>query len=244
MLLPIFITLMVYLNQTKKPKKERKENNMSIEIAVFIDDKEGTLPINQNGLLRIYTKIALQNQNQWIISRDIIFHGSNFLTLNDSRDSIRKMLEQLNGCKVFVARRITGIANMILNELSIHSWELEGTPLDFLDQIDAALQQEMCIEKETQRSPYILPTPNLTDVEGSYFIDLKTEMEKGAGLGDGFTSKQILLPFFSHTLFKELVVICGHIPPWFEQSLPKFKLSFHSECLTNGSIQVTIIPIE
>jgi len=203
-----------------------RRKNMSIEIAVFLDDKGQTQSLNQNGTTRIYTK----KENTWIETKEIIFLGSEHTNLSDRRKAIRDMLEQLGNCKIFVARETSGIVELILNEFQISSWTIDGSPLDFLDYIH---EDE---EKETFTSPSIIPTPTPTEKEGCYTINLKSEMQKN----EQYTSKQILLPFFTQMTFNELIVICGHVPPWFEVSLPKFNLNYLSELLSDGTFQVKI----
>ncbi|KZL91364.1 Fe-only nitrogenase accessory AnfO family protein [Clostridium magnum] len=76
--------------------------------------------------------------------------------------------------------------------------------------------------------------------DGSYYIDLRIITENN----EKITSKQVLLPFFHNTVFKELEITCDHIPPWFGMELKQLNLQFYSEPIEETGFKVKVYPID
>lgn len=61
--------------------------------------------------------------------------------------------------------------------------------------------------------------------EGRYSINLAEILEENPALN----SRQILMPALEGTSFKKLVIICDHLPRWFNNELRNLKLTAESE---------------
>lgn len=85
-----------------------------------------------------------------------------------------------------------------------------------------------------------IPKPIKNRGDGSYYIDLRSITENN----EEMTSKQVLLPFFRNTVFKELELICDHIPPWFDVEFKQLNLQFYSEPIDEIGFKVKVYPIE
>ena len=91
----------------------------------------------------------------------------------------------------------------------------------------------MQLAKEKDKKPLIQKIK-----DGYYFINLRKIQEHNINL----TSKGILLPFFKTTVFYQLEIICGHIPPWFEAEGKRLNLKFEGEVISKDEIRVTVYP--
>lgn len=86
----------------------------------------------------------------------------------------------------------------------------------------------------------IVPKPIKSGDNGKYYIDLRIITENN----EKVSSKQVLLPFFHDTVFKELELTCDHIPPWFDVEFKKLNLKFYSEPMDGVGFRVKVYPTD
>ena len=145
-----------------------------MEIAVLIDINGESISFNQNGKIKVYS-----NENEeWRVTKEIPFEVGNVMNAKELRENIRNRVEELDKCKIFVAKEVKGIPFTILDSMKFTIRQLEGKPEDFLDYI---LEKEE-EEKNNKLKPKAIPVPIKNGIEGNYFIDLKTELQNNIEL--------------------------------------------------------------
>jgi len=202
---------------------------VGLEIGVFIDSKGKTIALNQSGTTQVYIK----EKGKWRVTKEITCKIDELMSLSTIRDNINSMAKSLGNCRVIVASEVKGISYTILDGLGFNIWELDGAPEDFLD--DVANSEEK--EKLDKSMIDEVPTP-IKNSDDNYFIDLKIQMKNNSK----FSSKQMLLPFLHNTKFNKLEILCGHVPPWFEDEFKKLNLSLAVEEAGANTLKVTVFP--
>jgi len=207
-----------------------------MEIAVFQDISGKTQSFLEPGIIKVYSG----QMGEWKIIKEIIFRIDNVAGLKAIRENIKNMAESLGDCKVFVGREIKGIPYHVLDGMEFNTWELEGTPKEFLEFV---FEKEEAEKKEGAKSSTSAKTqdklPQIEQFEdGNYFVNLKSIQENSVSI----TSKGILLPFLRTTTFYQLEIICGHIPHWFVVEFEKLNLKMESEVINQNEIRVTVYP--
>ncbi|MCB2293866.1 Fe-only nitrogenase accessory protein AnfO [Clostridium algoriphilum] len=203
-----------------------------MEIAVFQDNSGRTQSFVEPGIVKVYSR----HMGEWKITKEIIYRIDNIASLKEIRQSIRNMAETLGDCKVFVGREIKGLPYTVLDSMGFNTWELEGTTKDLLEFVFEKEEEEtksMEMSKSKDKLPLIQKSR-----DGYYFLNLKKIQEHNINL----TSKGILLPFFDTTVFYQLEIICGHIPPWFEAEFNRLNLITKSESISKDEIKITVYP--
>jgi len=203
-----------------------------MEIAVFQDINGETQSFLEPGIIKVYSR----HMGEWKVTKEIIFRIDNIASLKAIRESIRNMAETLGDCKIFVGREIKGMAYTVLDGMGFNTWELTGNPKEFLDFVFEKEEEEaksMELSKARDQLPLIQKNK-----DGNYFLDLKKIQEHNINQ----TSKGILLPFLNTTIFYQLEIICGHIPPWFEVEFKRLNLYSESQAIKQNQIKVTVYP--
>lgn len=129
--------------------------------------------------------------------------------LKELRAKMAELIEFLNGCKIFVAQSASGALYFELEKAGFSVWEISGKPVDFL----AIIQDDE--EKERVAAEAVAVTGIPAPAErspGSFFISIKEIQGKSPAI----SSKQVLQQFIREGQFRELEIICDHVPPWIE----------------------------
>ncbi|MGD9156446.1 MAG: Fe-only nitrogenase accessory protein AnfO [Bacillota bacterium] len=199
-----------------------------MNIAVMVDSGEQAISFDETGFVKLYGN----RSGMWKVTKEMVFGINDLLSIAEIRERIRKMVKALAGCRIFVAAEVTGVPYAILEGMGFNIWKIQGAPAKFLDYIAANEARQ----KSVALRPAEKPAPVETERKGCYFIDLKTLLEKDSTL----TSKQVLLPFLQNVDFKELEVICGHVPLWFAKEFPRLKLNTTTEQLAADWCKVVV----
>jgi Fe-only nitrogenase accessory protein AnfO len=199
-----------------------------MNIAVMVDSEEQAISFNETGFVKLYSN----RSGMWKVTKEMVFGINDLLSIAEIRERIRQMAEALAGCRTFVAAEVTGVPYAIFEGLGFNLWEMRGAPEKFLDYIAANEARQ----RPNALRPVEKPVPVGTEREGCYFVDLKTLLENDSTL----TSKQVLLPFLHNADFKELEIICGHVPLWFAKEFPGLKLHAATEQLAADRCRVVI----
>jgi Fe-only nitrogenase accessory protein AnfO len=208
--------------------KLKKGVKTNMNIAVMVDSGDQAISFDETGFVKLYSNL----NGMWKVTKEMVFGINDLLSVTEIRERIRKMVEALADCRVFVAAEVTGVPYAVLEGMGFNIWKMKGAPLEFLDYIAADESRGQPAALQPAEQPVPVPTPR----EGCYFIDLKAVLEKDSTL----TSKQVLLAFLQNTDFKELEVICEHVPLWFAKEFPGLKLSATVEQLAADRCRVVV----
>ncbi|KOA18621.1 iron only nitrogenase protein AnfO [Clostridium homopropionicum DSM 5847] len=201
-----------------------------MEIAVFLNYKGETTTFNENGIVRVY----LKDDTEWKVIKEIPFGINHLKSLKEIREAIRKMADNLNKCRVFVAAEMIGIPYTIFESMGFNLWKIEGVPSEFLDHVLENEEQERI--NNLNKNNKTVPMPVKNDENGNYHIDLKIILESN----EMVTSKQILLPFLHKTKFNELQIRCGHVPKWFEGEFKKLGFRWEIENINKNELNIKV----
>lgn len=207
---------------------------MNNKIAVLLDEEQQLTSLADVTFIYIYEKKSEWEITEMISTKDFVDERE-----NNIKHFTLALIEKLKCCKVIVGTLILGVPYYLLMRAGYELCESPTFSVLLLEQIyedyckpsnkeeskqDKVLGKriEAGIESGTLVSN-ISRSPILLDEAGHYFIDLiavqKTYPE--------MSSKKLLLPFFSNTLFDSLKINCSHIMPWLEDYLEQRNLVAH-----------------
>lgn len=195
---------------------------MKEEIALYVNNHGEITDFNEYGFIKIFFK----DKNKWNIKKEMSFDFSIAYEKENIGLYTRKISEVLEECKILVAKEIPYSIYVILNNLEVSTWKLDGEQYKILEYVMEKEKEEAEeikvineIEIIKQRERFL---PKEVGSSGYYTLNLKELQEYNIGI----TTKQVLKPFFMENTFNELIVICSHIPCWFEEELNKLNLNF------------------
>lgn len=203
---------------------------MHEEIAVLVNEEMRTSYFSKAGKVVVYKKSG----DCWEVIKTVNYSVNNSSSLREMREIIIGLLTKLGKCRIMVAREVTGAAYNILAVSGFNIWELEGVLPEFLDYILES-EEKSQKKKGTLKEIEVIPYPKEIK-DGHYFINLKEIQQENTEL----SSKQILLPFLSGTVFYKLQVICSHTPPWLYLELEKLGMQFKEAKVNEGEYNVII----
>ncbi len=188
--------------------------------AVYINQKGATASIAEPGSVRMYQK----DGSKWEIAGEIPLEINKEMGLGEYRRALITMVRELEECKVFIAKEVSGQLYYVLEANGFNSYEAEGWPEEYLDSILEAEEQDRVMQEEKSRDRDETPStvPQETQQPGVYFIDLRKALNSFPQL----SSKKILIPFLQKQAFDALEIICDHIPGWFDDNLLVMKMSY------------------
>ena len=178
---------------------------MAREIGAFVDEAGRAAALSQPCSLRIFRR----DRGQWRLDRSAPLNLADASGLADLRRRIAEIIAVFGDCKTALAAAFQGAALHELEKAGIELWEVDGDPEALLDTI--LFEAEKAAQEAEKEA--MLPFPVLENLgEGRYSLSI-AEVQRSSG---GLTSKQVLLPILQQGSFRELVVICTHVPPWLE----------------------------
>lgn len=183
-------------------------------IAIFQNSEGLASSLKEEGVIMVYTYDS--GSDSWEVTKEFEFSLVKSTSISELRNVILNMIQRIGDCRIFVAREVGGQLYSVLEANRFNIYEAEGKPEQFLKSILASEEEENRNSIEQRKQPS-LTYPQKTDVEGTYFINLKAALNTDPNL----TSKKILLPFLASKNFKVLEVICDHVPKWFNDGFEK-----------------------
>ena len=179
---------------------------MNKEIAVIVNEK-GICSDFFNGYeVRVYVK-----KDSFCFERSIrnFYRGKEQLAM--LREDVKLLSEKLDGCKIIIGEKISGVVyHQLLSEQFIICEAAEVSETLFL-QIEEDFMQIKTEENEVMLEE-IRTKPEPCDSEGNYFLDfLKLQKYR-----PDITSKMALLSFLGNEIFQSLTIRCSHSMPWLE----------------------------
>jgi Fe-only nitrogenase accessory protein AnfO len=212
-----------------------------MRIAAFVDTEGNTQSFESSGTVHIYEK---KDDLQWRRVSVVPFCIEKTMNLKDIRKSIHTIAPSLYGCRAFITRYNMGIFNAIFEEeLHIHIFSIEGSPLVALDKvreliklefIEAVKRAESCKQQNNSTSPISVGD----STKGLYRINLVEVQKKN----ESMNSKEILVPFFEKNKFVELEIICLHTPKWIERELTDLNFTVKTEIRKDGFCHAFVYP--
>lgn len=146
------------------------------------------------------------------------------------RDQVRSLILELGECRIVVGAEISGLVYHVFDRMGFDIFQADGVDDALLD----AMLEDVSAAR-TERAGGADPlAPVPADDQGRWFLDLVRLQERHPEV----SSKKALREFFQkHRGFYELTVVCTHIPPWLEESLPALRLVCRAEPLEAGGLR-------
>lgn len=177
---------------------------MAKEIGVFVNEDGMTTRLNNPCQLIIYSK----QQGSWRVERKMALNLGEAEGLAALRIRMGEIITFLAQCNIILAESFQGAALHELEKAGFGLWEVMGQPEPLLDHI-LAEEESSAVQEDTAKNPFPA-VENRGD--GRIFISI-AEVQRNGG---GATSKQVLLPILQNVSFRELEILCVHVPPWLE----------------------------
>jgi Fe-only nitrogenase accessory protein AnfO len=205
-------------------------------IAVLINDSEETCSWQHNGIVALFQK----SNEKWIKVKSIPYLiPLDEYDLNLIRDYYLHLLSELDDCKIFVAKKLSGFLINLLDYNKLNIYELNGNPVDFLNSVyiseERKKEQKLFLESQV----IDLFAPRKMDELGNYKLDLYKLLHSDSKV----TSKQIIIPFLKEQTIRNLEVVCDHIPKWFDRLLKEMGFTYLISSQKDGLITVNISPV-
>ena len=178
---------------------------MAREIGAFVDETGRAAALSQPCSLRIFRR----DRGQWRLDRSASLNLADASGLADLRRRMVEIIAVFGECKTAMAAAFQGAALHELEKAGIELWEVDGDPAALLDTI--LFEEEKAAQQADKATT--LPFPVLENLgEGKFSLSIAEVQRSGGGL----TSKQVLLPILQQGSFRELAIMCTHVPPWLE----------------------------
>lgn len=196
------------------------------EIAVFLEEKDVISSFEEAKYVKIFTK----EKYVWKVKKAILINRtSGSKGINEIRKQYRSLLEEMDDCKIVVATKAFGIPYSIFYMEDFSVWELEGNPLDFLDEIiESEKEQEELSEQKEEFAKKL--------GQGHYFIDLQ-ELEL---TNPEISSKKAIIPYMKEEEFKKMKIHCCHVPPWLVKERDNGNIEMEIEEVKRNDFNVII----
>ncbi|MDR2755557.1 MAG: hypothetical protein LBC20_07595 [Planctomycetaceae bacterium] len=203
-----------------------------MKIAILLGEQGMAVRFSDAGIIYIFEK----RDDVWISEQKFDFLSRSYTSMSDLRSYMNLVVRWLGDCKVFAAKLSNGYYRVLLEGYGIGLWTVEGKPQHFIAQIESFYQMRQnggVVIEDGELERFIVPIPHKT---GFYRTDLRDVMLHKTALN----SKEILLPFFKKTPFRQLEIICEHIPRWFQSELSALGLLANIESSDQGFLKIHI----
>lgn len=169
------------------------------EIGVFVNEQNNTSSFEDAKYIRIF-----EQKGEWKIKKEILINRTiNEKGLNGIREEYKNLVKQMDECKIIVVTKAFGIPYSVFYMEDFSVWELEGNPMEYLDEI---LKREREQEETEAKDVEVGKKIN----EGYYLIDLQ-ELEL---TNPEMSSKKAIIPYLQREEVEIIEVRCCHVPPW------------------------------
>lgn len=175
------------------------------EIAVFLGEDDRTIPMNEAGTIVVFRR----EQGMWAKARETAFALDPAHGLRELRQDVHGLIAFLSDCRVLVAKSANGAMYFELEKARCSIWEITGAPAEFLDEV----WRDETVGQEVQTVPAGADIPSPLELSpGKFYLSIKEIQGKRPEV----SSKQVLQQFMREGQFRELEIICDHVPPWIE----------------------------
>lgn len=225
-----------------------------MKIASYVTKNGDVAGFHEQGRICLYE----HSQDSWSKTKELPFELNPDLSLAELKAGIRRVVTQLDDCRLFVVREVRGLVNaLLLEEFGFRTWQAHGPLLEQLDTIVdndrefAAAQAAKAAAGHTCRAPAsrsgcgsgCSSRPSSAPLSTA-LQDIAKPLPVPQAMGNGcyrinlaeilandngLNSKQVLVPFMAGVRFTQLEVLCDHPPRWFARELYKLDLAVASE---------------
>ena len=196
------------------------------EIAVFLDERNEISSFIKAKCVKIFDK----EDDLWKVKKEILIEGAGIgKGIKEVREEYMKLVKQMDACKIVIVNKAFGIPYSVFYSEDFSVWELEGNPLDFLDEIIIKEKEEE--ERENNEEEIAKKVG-----EGYFSIDLmELEISKPE-----MTSKKAIIPYLEKEEVKKIEIHCCHVPPWLIKEKDKGQITLKVDEIKRNDYNVII----
>lgn len=197
------------------------------EIGVFLEERDVISSFEEAKYVKIFEK----DNNGWKAKKTIIINrNKNINGISEIREEYKKLVAQMEECKIIVVNKAFGIPYSVFYMEDFSVWELEGSPLEFLNEIvKSEIEQEKMDKQEEEVGKKI--------GEGYYFIDLQ-QLEL---TNPEMSSKKAIIPYMKQEDIKKIDIHCCHVPPWLIKERDKGNIEMDIKEVKANDFNVSIV---
>jgi Fe-only nitrogenase accessory protein AnfO len=188
---------------------------------------------NQITTLMEATKVVVyeQNEQKWNKALEITRCFGKRSTINEMREFLKLLCDELKDCNILVASILTGIPYMVLDKAGFMLCEVQQFSHQLLEEIayDYASMLQKHEQKKEQKPDYP-QRPYETSNRGIYELD----MAKLQACHPEISSKMAIIPFLKEEKFYQLQVLCSHVMPWLDRELEPLGYQYQTSRLSEG----------
>lgn len=199
-----------------------------MKIAAYVDAEGEIARVSDKGVILLFE----QSGEVWKVRKTIRFGLRPDDGLAEIHASLAAMVPELEDCRLFLSRSVRGVVNSLLQEMGVQTWQSHGplfTQLETIARKESERAQQAAKDaraerRRTRRRRHHLDGSDLDDIRpvlvgdehsGHFRLDLVRLLQDDPGLN----SWDILIPFLAGTPFRQLDLVCDHIPRWFSRAM-------------------------
>ena len=207
---------------------------MSNKIAIIVNSESELTNFEEGSSIILYNK----STDIWQIEDIVSYSLAPLSSISDTRDCVKTVISKLKGCKIIIAKTMSGIPYIIFDRMGFAIFETSDISNAILDEILSDVEE---YSSKKNLALMELPTsPVETEIPGVYFFNLMELQQKHPEI----SSKKALKAFIENAQFSKLEIICSHLPPWLENYFSPNRLSYIMEPLDMNSCKVSINRVE
>ncbi|MGX7744228.1 Fe-only nitrogenase accessory protein AnfO [Rhodopseudomonas parapalustris] len=223
-----------------------------MKIAAYVDAEGEITKVSDKGVILLFE----QHGEVWKVRKTIRFAVRPDDGLAEIHASLAAMVPELEDCRLFLSRSVRGVVNSLLQEMGVQTWQSRGPLFTQLETIarkeNERAQQSARAARAERRSrrrrrrqddsgsdlDEIKPVLVGDDDSGHFRLDLVRLLQEDPGLN----SWDILIPFLTGTPFRQLDLVCDHIPRWFSRAMRALDMDAEIMELPGLGVAATITP--
>lgn len=223
-----------------------------MKIAAYVDAEGEIAKVSDKGVILLFE----QHGEVWKVRKTIRFAVRPDDGLAEIHASLAAMVRELEDCRLFLSRSVRGVVNSLLQEMGVQTWQSHGSLFTQLENIarkeNERAQQSAKAARAERRSrrrrrrqdgadsdlDEIKPVQVGDDDSGHFRLDLVRLLQDDPGLN----SWDILIPFLTGTPFRQLDLVCDHIPRWFSRAMRALDMDAEILELPGLGVAATITP--
>jgi Fe-only nitrogenase accessory protein AnfO len=199
------------------------------EIAVMTGSDGRTVPLSEPGTVVVYQRV----RGTWLAERRFPFAIEPDGSLAGLRARTGELVAFLGGCRTVVAQSAGGALFFGLEMAGCSVYGIAGSPAEFLDSVWQDVKEEQEAKTPLPAGADI-PAP-LEIAPGKYYLSIREIQGKRPEV----SSKQVLRSFVQRGAFRELEIVCDHVPPWIEVDAEQ--LGYEISSRKTGLHDVTVV---
>ncbi|WP_047308193.1 Fe-only nitrogenase accessory protein AnfO [Rhodopseudomonas palustris] len=223
-----------------------------MKIAAYVDAEGEITKVSDKGVILLFE----QHGEVWKVRKTIRFAVRPDDGLAQIHASLAAMVPELEDCRLFLSRSVRGVVNSLLQEMGVQTWQSHDPLFAQLETIarkeNERAQQSAKAARAERRSrrrrlrqddagsdlDEIKPVLVGDDDSGHFRLDLVRLLQDDPGLN----SWDILIPFLTGTPFRQLDLVCDHIPRWFSRAMRALDMDAEVMELPGLGVAATITP--